>query len=285
MPRLTWQRVLRGALLVASLIPGGPTFAAEPQPLEIGIFPAFSTRAILSTYQPLRDYLADRLKRPVVLVTAPDYRTFIARTQRGEYRVVVTAPHFARLAQVEAGYVPLVRVKRELRGIIVVRRDSGIATVADLRGKTVGTPDNLAIITMLGEQLLRAQGMEPGKDVEVRHFASFNSAMLAVHGGKASAAVTAPTALTQMAPEVRDNLREIATTAAVPHVMYLAHPQVPPEEVRQLRELLVDFEKQQPGGVEFFRQTGFVGLEPPAPEQLRTLDPYVAMLKRRLHAQ
>ncbi len=283
MPNLAWQRVRRGAWLAASLVAGAPALAAEPQALEIGVFPAFSTRAILSTYQPLRDYLADRLKRPVVLVTAPDYRTFIARTQRGEYRVVVTAPHFARLAQVEAGYVPLVRVKRELRGIIVVRRDSGIASVADLRGKTVGAPDELAIVAMLGEQLLRAQGLEPGKDVDVHHYTSFNSAMLAVHGGKASAALTAPTALAQMAPEVRDNLREIATTDAVPHVMYLAHPQVPPQEVRQLRELLMDFEKQQPAGVEFFKQTGFVGLEPPTAEQLRTLDPYVAMLKRRLH--
>lgn len=283
MPNLAWQRVRRGAWLAASLVAGAPALAGEPQALEIGVFPAFSTRTILSTYQPLRDYLADRLKRPVVLVTAPDYRTFIARTQRGEYRVVVTAPHFARLAQVEAGYVPLVRVKRELRGIIVVRRESSIASVADLRGKTVGAPDELAIITMLGEQLLRAQGLEPGKDVDVRHYTSFNSAMLAVHSGKTSAALTAPTALAQMPVEVRDSLREIATTAAVPHVMYLAHPQVPPEEVRQLRELLMDFEKQQPAGVEFFKQTGFVGLEPPAPEQLRTLDPYVAMLKRRLH--
>lgn len=282
MPNLAWQWVRRGAWLAASLVAGAPALAAEPQALEIGVFPAFSTRTILSTYQPLRDYLADRLKRPVVLVTAPDYRTFIARTQRGEYRAVVTAPHFARLAQLEAGYVPLVRVKRELRGVIVVRGDSGIASVADLRGTTIGAPDELAIVTMLGEQLLRTHGLEPGKDVDVRHYPSFNSAILAVHGGKTSAALTAPTALAQMAREVRDSLREIATTAAVPHVMYLAHPQVPPQEVRQLRELLMDFEKQ-PAGVEFFKHTGFVGLEPPAPEQLRTLDPYVAMLKRRLH--
>lgn len=283
MPLIHGQTVLHGALLVILLVSGRSAHAAEAQPLEIGIIPTLSTRTILSTYQPLRDYLAERLQRPVVLVTAPDYRAFIARTQRGEYRVVITAPHFARLAQVEAGYVPLVRVKRELRGIVVVRRDSGIAGVADLRGKSVGTPDNLAIVTMLGEQLLRAQGLVPGRDVDVRHFGSFNSAMLAVHAGKASAAVTAATALKQMAPEVRDALREIATTPAVPHVIYLAHPRVPAAEVRQLRELLVAFGKH-PGGAAFFEQTGFAGLEPPTPEQLRTLDPYVSALKRRLHA-
>lgn len=283
MARLDRQAVLRGALLVALLAPGGPARATDTQPLEVGIIPTLSTRTILSTYQPMRDYLAERLERPVVLVTAPDYRAFIARTGQREYRIVVTAPHFARLAQLESGYVPLVRVKRELRGIIVVRRDSGIASLADLRGKTIATPEHLAIVTMLGEQLLQKEGLEPGRDVDVRHYQSFNSAMLAVHGGKASAAVTAETALRQMAPEVRESLHQIAATTPVPHVMYLAHPQTSAEEVRQLRTLLTTFQ-QQPAGAAFFKRTGFVGLEPPTPEQLRALDPYVVLLKRRLSA-
>jgi phosphonate transport system substrate-binding protein len=270
--------------MVTLLAAGRPALAAEAQPIEIGIIPTLSTRTILSTYQPLRDYLAERLARPVVLVTAPDYRSFIARTQRREYRVVVTAPHFARLAQLETGYVPLVRVKRELRGIIVVRRDSGIASLADLRGKTIATPENLAIVTMLGEQLLQKAGLEPGRDVDVHHTQSFNSAMLAVHGGQASAAVTAATALKQMAPEVRESLREIAATDAVPHVMYLAHPETSAEEVRELRALLAAFETQQPAGAEFFQRTGFVGLVPPTADDLRVLDPYVSRLKRRLNA-
>lgn len=284
MPLFIRQVFIRGALLGGLFVSGGAALGVESAPLEIGIIPTLSTRTILTTYQPLRDYLADRLRRPVVLVTAPDYQTFIDRTQRGEYQMVLTASHFARLAQVEAGYVPLVRVKRELRGIVVVRRDSSITRLADLRGKTVATPDNLAIITMLGERLLQTQGLEPGKDVEVRHYPSFNSAMLAVHTDKASAAVTAATAIKQMAPEVRDNMREIAMTPVVSHNIILVHPKMSPDEVRQLREALTAFETLKPAGVEFFTRTGFDGFEPLTPEQLRALDPYVTALKRRLRA-
>jgi ABC-type phosphate/phosphonate transport system substrate-binding protein len=108
--------------------------------------------------------------------------------------------------------------------------------------------------------------------------------MLAVHTDKASAAVTAATAIKQMAPEVRDNMREIAMTPVVSHNIILAHPKMSPDEVRQLREALTAFETLKPAGVEFFTRTGFDGFEPLTPEQLRALDPYVTALKRRLRA-
>ena len=261
-----------------------PAWSAEPATLEIGIIPTLSTRTILATYQPLRSYLEEHLKQPVTLVTATDYRTFVERTQRGEYRFVVTAPHFARFAQAEAGYRPMVRVKRELRGLLVTRANSDIRRVADLRGKSVSTPEGLALITMLGEQLLRDHGLTPGRDVEVRHLASFNSAVLAVHNGQSAAALTATTALKQMPEEVRNGLREVAMTRAVPHVIYLAHPQVPAAEVNRMTELLLAFEKRSPQGSEFFDKTGFLGYERPTPQELRSLDPYVAEVKKQLAA-
>ena len=256
--------------------------AADDAAIEIGIIPTLSTRTILTTYQPLREYLEEQIKQPVVLVTATDYRSFVDRTQRGEYRFVVTAPHFARLAQAEAGYVPMVRVKRELRGILVVRADSSIKTLNDLRGRIVTTPENIALITMLGQQLLRSHGLEPGKTITVRPSASFNSAVLAVQNGESDAALTAQTALNQMSEEVRSALRTIATTNAVPHIIYLANKKVPPKEVEQMTRLLLDFSDDKTRGIPFFEQTGFQGYVRPTAAELKNLDPYVSELKRQL---
>jgi len=259
------------------LLFGAGGASADNATIEIGIIPTLSTRTILTTYQPLREYLEEQIKQPVVLVTATDYRSFVDRTQRGEYRFVVTAPHFARLAQAEAGYVPMVRVKRELRGILVVRADSGIKTLNDLRGRIVTTPENIALITMLGQQLLRSHGLEPGKTITVRPSASFNSAVLAVQNGESNAAFTAQTALNQMSEETRAALRTIATTNAVPHVLYLASKKVPPEEVERMTRLLLDFSGDKPRGVSFFQ--GYVR---PTAAELKNLDPYVRELKRQL---
>jgi phosphonate transport system substrate-binding protein len=195
---------------------------------------------------------------------------------------VLTAPHFARLAQTEAGYRPLVRVKRELHGIFVVRRDSPAQTLNDLRGKVISTPENIAVVTMLGLQLLRDHGLEPGKQVSVRPAASFNSAVLAVQNGESAAALTAPTALHQMPEATRAALRIIGTTRSVPHVIFLANRKVPSAEVERMTRLLLDFVADKTYGEPFFQHTGFQGFVRPTAEELRSLDPYVTELKRQL---
>ena len=261
---------------------GASPAASGGDAIEFGILPTLSTRATLSTYQPLREYLEERLQRPVTLITAPDFPTYIERTRRGVYSFLVTAPHFARLAQIESGYVPMVRVKRELRGLLVVREGSGIQTLADLRGKTISTPERLAIVTMLGLELLRAHGLQPGRDVTVRPATSFTSAVLAVQNGESDAAITAPTALSQMPEQSRAGLRVIASTASIPGTVYMASPRVPPAEIERMTRLLMDFSADPTRGKTFFEHTGYEGLVRATPEELRALDPYVAELKRRL---
>ena len=60
---------------------------------------------------------------------------------------------------------------RDLTSVVVVRTDSGIAGVADLAGKVVATgaidsPQS----TLIPLSYLRAAGLEPGRDVDVRRF-------------------------------------------------------------------------------------------------------------------
>ncbi|MDH4275517.1 MAG: phosphate/phosphite/phosphonate ABC transporter substrate-binding protein, partial [Gammaproteobacteria bacterium] len=93
--------------------------AAEPAMIEFGVLPVLSTRSNITLYEPLRDYLERRVGKKVVLTTAIDYRSYVARTQHREFQYLVTAPHFARLAQVGAGYRPMVRVKRDQLALLL----------------------------------------------------------------------------------------------------------------------------------------------------------------------
>lgn len=257
---------------------------AGDKPLEIGVFPYLSVRAVLTTYQPIRRYLARELGRPVELYTAPDFRTFIERTREGEYDVLITAPHFARLAQLQTGYVPLAGFTKELRPIIVVAAGSPYKALVELRGKTVVIPDRLAIVSMMGLRLLREQGIETDRDFRLVVAISHNSAVLDVKRGNADAAITEAAALQQMPADVRKAVRVIATAGKTPHVMLMAHPRLGHAEIGQLKSLLEAFASQSPEGREFLTATGYEGLKPVSEAALKSLDPYAQEITRILRA-
>jgi phosphonate transport system substrate-binding protein len=253
-------------------------------PLEVGVFPYLSTRALLGAYHPLQQYLEDNLQRPVMIVTAPDMRTFVERTQAGAYPFVVTAPHFARLAQQEAGYRPQLRAKRDLVGVLLVSDRGDIRSVPDLRGKTLATPDALAIITQLGLGLLKAHGLVPDKDVKIEEMPSHSSAVLAVKHGAVAAAVVSMTAFMQMASDQKAGVRVLAQTMHVPHVMLLARPDLPRRDVDRFVKLVRQFVEQTPEGKRFIDGLGYLGLRSPTEAELRSLDVYTEGLKAGLAA-
>jgi len=262
---------------------GLPTVtAAAGKPLEIGVFPYLSVRSILTTFQPVRHYLERELGRPVEMYTAPDFRSFIARSQQGEYDVLITAPHFARLAQLQTGYVPLAGFTKELHPIIVVARSSHYRNLADLRGKTVAIPDRLAIVSMMGLRLLREHGIEDDRDYRLVSAVSHNSAVLDVTHAKADAAITEAAALQQMPDELRNGVRVIATAGKAPHVMLMAHPRLGHGTIQKLRSLLEQFATESPEGREFLAATGYESLKPVREAVLKSLDPYAQEILRIL---
>lgn len=278
------RRSFLGSALGAALFPWVPAAAraAAAMPLELAVFPYLSTTNLIKLYRPLTDYLSQRLARPVLVITAPDQETFVRRTEAGEYRFVITAPHFARLAQKEAGYVPFLRANHDLYGELMVAKEGPIHRVEDLRGKTVTLPDQIAIVAMLGEKLLRDHGLEPGKTVFLRYAVSHNSAVLAVERDESAGAFTARTAFQQMPRGIQEGVRRVATTDSVPHVMYLANPQVAPEEVNVFSGMVLDFIANTPEGRQFNTALGWGGMRPPTEQELRSLDPYVGMLQKLL---
>ena len=249
--------------------------------LQIGIWPYVSTQTLISEYHPMQVYLEKRLHRPVIFVTAPDQRTFVQRTQRGEYRYAFTAPHFARYAELDAGYVPMLRPRRNSFVVFVVDRNSPLKSIGDLRGKTVTMTDSITMIAMLALKALRENGLEPGKNVTVRHAVSHNSAVLDVTRGESDAAVTGLIIYDQLPESIRKNLRILATTGETPAMMLLANPKVPADEVANLKRMLLEF-VDSPEGREFIRNLGYQGLREPTEAEMKSLDPLEEDLKKQM---
>jgi phosphonate transport system substrate-binding protein len=277
---------LRALLPVILLSPAilSPASASEPKQsavLELGVAPFLPARTLVQNYQPMRAYLEQHLKQPVLFVTAPDYKTFYERTQRREYPVIITVANAAYLACAESGYVPMLRPVIDTRPVLVVPKNSNLTRMQDLRGKTVALPDPLAIIAMQGVQMLRETGLNPGNDITLRHLPDHNTAVNHVIAGETAAAIVSDRALLQMPAATQEGVRVIQAweKGAAPGVVYLANPALPPQRVAQLTQAILKFVRETPEGREFIMKLGYGGLVPATKQDLEPLASYGELLK------
>ena len=208
-------------------------------PIRFGVLPYLSSQSLVKVYRPLAKYLEERLDTKVVIVTAPDFATFAQRTHDGRYDFVFTAPHFAQLAISRHGFTKLSRFERQLAGELVVAANSSVKSISDLRGHVVATPDRLAIVTILGEQLLQDNNLVLGKDVFIKYTPSHNNAIISVADGKAAAGVAVGGLFENMSSNVRDKLSLLTNTKKIPHSMFIASPTLGPNRTTQLRETVL----------------------------------------------
>jgi phosphonate transport system substrate-binding protein len=137
LPRLF--TALATALLTASAL------AAEP-PLKfgVGLFQPDKDKND-ATYRPLANYLAAQLKRPVELRTVDSWEGLAKSLAAGETDIALMGPWGYVLANNEAGAQAISTIlyddKPEYFAIIVTHPNSGIKTVADLKGKTFAFGD------------------------------------------------------------------------------------------------------------------------------------------------
>ena len=273
--RLRWTL----ALLVAA---AGATHAEEAPPelgpLEFGLAPYISVRPLMALFQPLAGFLEARLGRRVLLVTAPSLREFDERVLAGGYEVAMLAPQTARLAQKEAGYVPLLRIADDLYGVFLVAEASPLASLKELTKATIAFPDPFTATAHLGRETVASLGIDPAQIVYPPGFQ--DSLPMSLRRGEYQVALMNASAFLQLKPEEREGVRVLAETRRIPHVMFLARADVPPERQAALRTAIEEF-MTSPAGQQFTRLSGLTAVRPPGEGEMRKLDS-LAQEHRRL---
>ncbi len=250
-------------------------------PLRLGLFPSLSPHSLFATYQPMRAYLEGELGQTVELQTAPDFATFTQRLLDREYDAVVAAPHLARLAQIDAGYVPLASYRTPILAYMLVTRDGPINKVADLRGKRMAVPDALALVGMMGEEMLRQAGIRDRADYRILYARSHNNAARLVLAGEADAAMVGSQFYLRLPPEQRGQFRVLAQSEPMAGQYILASPALGTLQMSMLLKALLAFDAS-PTGRAFFTKNSLGGVDAASGGELRSLDPYVDQVRAAL---
>jgi phosphonate transport system substrate-binding protein len=252
----------------------------EDQPLRLGILPYLNVHKLYRVYLPVKRELEQAISRPVILASAPNYSSFLERTLAGEYELVVTAPHFALLAERESGFRRVAKAVPQLQGALIVRKDSDIQSVQDLHGRTVAMPDKLALMTLLGESLLNQHGLVAGDNVQIKHVPGINRSILLVSRNQADAAISVVGAINSMPVHVQDSLEVLSLTGATAHLMFMASPTLDETDYQKLTRSLLDF-SQSSAGERFFRDSRLIGLVEINDEDMETVEDFVDQLLLR----
>jgi len=139
------KRIVRVLAVVATALFVGGALAAEPPlKLGVGLFQPDKEKND-ATYQPLANYLAAKLNRPVELRTVDSWEGLAKSLANGETDLALMGPWGYVLANHQAGAQVISTIlydgKPEYFAITVTHPNSGINTLADLKGKTFAFGD------------------------------------------------------------------------------------------------------------------------------------------------
>jgi phosphonate transport system substrate-binding protein len=262
------------ATLAPATSMAAPPAAKGPaeEALVIGILPNIGPAALMAQYESLKTYLERTTQQKVRIVLPVNFKAFLDSTMRGEYDLAVAAPHFARVAQIDRGMVPLVMYEPRINALFLSPTDSALRSSADVRGKAIAFANPQSLVAMYGQQWLRQQNMEGGKDYEIKAANSDMGVGRMVLSGDAVAAIMSNGEFRSLPPEESSRMKIVETFARIPNFIVVGHPRLGTARRAQLKVRLKQFVADKDEGQAFLKATGPTGMTDVDDATLRDLD-------------
>jgi len=190
------------------------------------------------------------------------------------------------------GSIPILRQwkygEADYAGIIVVKKNSGIDTLADLKGKIVAfeephsTSASVLPRILLEEKKLKLVEIKsPGTvkpDAVGYVYGEDGSAMNRLITDRVDAATSLDREVKRLKPEVRETIKIIGRTISVPRQIISVRKDLDPKILKALKEVLINMEKDPEGQGVLKRQQGTTNIDeipPGSLEHLKYVERYV----------
>ncbi len=273
--------ILCGIAALFFLLPSRLSASPPDKALIFGVLPYLSTSQMMAQLTPLAKRIERALGREVVMISAPDFISFVDRTSKGEYDLVLTAPHMARLAQIQDGWQPVVQSGQKLAAVFLVRRESPFLAMADLRGTTMAIGNRHSMTYFLTAKTLADNGITVDEDIEIVECSTFSNVPQSVFLGEVDVGAT-PVFLWDTWQYVNaaqhDQLRELfRTKPAAPNFFIMASPKTDTMTIRLLFDSLSSYQDNR-AGREFFQTSQIISFLPVDESAMKDIDPYLQIL-------
>ncbi|MDO9364835.1 MAG: PhnD/SsuA/transferrin family substrate-binding protein [Methylotenera sp.] len=161
----------------------------------IGVHPLHNPQRLMELYGPIIEYINVNMPEAHFRLEASrNYEEFDKKLYSGYFDFAMPNP-YQTVRSLKHGYRIFAKMgnDEDFRGIILVRKDSKIHEVTDLKGEAVSYPAPTALAaTMMPQYYLHTHGINVNTDIENRYVGSQESSILSVLRGHVVAGATWP---------------------------------------------------------------------------------------------
>lgn len=222
---------------------GQQAAAAASKEYRFAVHPLHNPERLYALYGPIIDRLNVGIPEAhFVLEASRNYEEFDKKLYAGQFDLALPNP-YQTINALRHGYRVFGKMGDDdkFRGIILLRHDSRVREVADLKGKVVSFPAKTALAaTMLPQHYLREHGL-PIAAYEARYVGSQESSIMNVYLGDAAAGATWPPpwiAFQKDHPEQAAQLMLKWSTDSLPNNGLVARDDFPPALLDKVAAIL-----------------------------------------------
>lgn len=225
-----------------------PSYAEQPPNARteyvFGVHPLHNPERLNEVFGPMVDALNREIPEVIFRLEASrNYAAFDKKLYSGAFDFALPNPYqTVESLQHDHRVFGKMADNYKFRGIILARKDSGIAEIADLKGKAVAFPAPTALAaTMMPQAFLHEHGLKVGKDFDVRYVGSQESSIMNVYLGEVAAAATWPPPwelLSKERPELEEELEVVWETESLVNNGLVVHTDVPAQLVSKVSDVL-----------------------------------------------
>lgn len=245
----------------------------EEKVIKMGFVPLKNSEKLVEDLKPISDYLSERLGVKVEVFTASNYIGVVEGLGSGSVDFGIIPPFSSLLAQKQSNAKPILTSKGKTgkpgyTAELYVRKDSGIKSLQDVKGKKVAfvDPSSSSGYIYPGAMLVNA-GLNLDKDISYQFSGGHDKSLQLLLNKDVDVIATFDGVEDRYAkdfPQAKTDIQKLATSDMIPGVMVTTSSKMDKELQEKLEKALRDIEKD-PKMKEMFTKmfsiTGFTDVD------------------------
>ena len=265
-----WRCVVLSLALIAHPV----TYAQKPKPaakegepsdhrlifaINEGAAGNMTATDILFRYESFKPVVEKALGQPIVLFAVRDAKELRRSISTGAYALIMSRPADTLAEAVkDYGYQAVVSSTEPAHAIFIVKKDSPLKTIADIKGKKIVTPDRYAYMWRIAAAMMRDAKISMA-DEQVRTMSDQAAIGWSMDSGFFDVGVVASYSGVGRTWE-KNGGRVIARSGELPNTPMIASQRISAAQVQKLRAALVSLQSA-PNGPAVLKAIGIPGFK------------------------